>query len=175
MNAASIIEEIELIAEIGEAEDALDLSKRLIGDEQTAWAIDVRRAVTRGVLDRNVLRAVAGRIAEAVKPTVDWGLFAGQLADMEAGLRAALAADAAMPRAERRERSARQWTEKQRYEERVRIQRAGRVREPRARPCAQPRAGRCGPREDLWRLLPGARREWRLRLLTCGFLRSPFT
>ncbi|MFI1703015.1 hypothetical protein [Streptomyces griseoruber] len=119
MKAASIIEEIEMIAEIGEAEDALDLSKRLVGDEQTAWAIDVRRAVTRGALDRNVLRAVASRIAEAMKPTVDWGLFAGQLADMEAGLRAALAADAAMPRAERRERSARQWVAQQRFEERV--------------------------------------------------------
>ncbi|MEU1180608.1 hypothetical protein ABZ464_23700 [Streptomyces sp. NPDC005820] len=119
MKAASIIEEIELIAEIGEAEDALDLSKRLIGDEQTAWAIDVRRAVTRDVLDRNVLRAVAGRIAEAMKPTVDWGLFADRLVDMEAGLRAFLAADAAMPRAERRERSAQQWVAQQRFEERV--------------------------------------------------------
>ncbi|MGO4423357.1 hypothetical protein AB4Z54_32880 [Streptomyces sp. MCAF7] len=119
MNAASIIEEIELVSEIGEAEDALDLSRRLIGQGNTAWAIDVRRAVTRGALDRNVLRTVAGRIAEAMKPTVDWGLFADQLADVEASLRAALAADAAMPRAERRERSAQQWVAKQRFEERV--------------------------------------------------------
>ncbi|MGW4731806.1 hypothetical protein ACWEQC_22030 [Streptomyces shenzhenensis] len=119
MNAASIIEEIELIAEIGEAEDALGLSRRLVGQGDTAWVIDVRRAVTHGVLDRDALRAVAGWIAEVMKPTVDWGLFAGQLADVEAGLRAALAADAAMPRAERRERSARQWIAQQRYEERV--------------------------------------------------------
>ncbi|MEH0579069.1 hypothetical protein QBA54_32370 [Streptomyces sp. B21-108] len=119
MNAASITEEIELIIEIGEAEDALDLSRRLIGQGNATWAIDVRRAVTRGVLDRDALRAVAARIAEAMKPTVDWGLFADQLADVEAGLRAALAADAAMPRAERRERSARQWAAQQRFEERV--------------------------------------------------------
>ncbi|MFF5668834.1 hypothetical protein ACFY8S_01640 [Streptomyces hygroscopicus] len=119
MKAASIIEEIELIIEIGEAEDALDLSRRLISQGDTAWAIDVRRAVTRGALDRTVLRAVAGRIAEAIKPAVDWGLFADQLADLEAGLRAALVADAAMLRAERRERSAQQWVAKQRFEERV--------------------------------------------------------
>ncbi|WP_019061729.1 hypothetical protein [Streptomyces prunicolor] len=119
MNVASIIEEIELIAEIGEAGDVLDLSRRLVGQGDTAWAIDVRRAVTRDVLDRNVLRAVAGRIAAAARPTVDWGLFADQLADVEAGLRAALAADAAMAPAERRERSAQEWVAQQRFEERV--------------------------------------------------------
>ncbi|MFE3033036.1 hypothetical protein ACFXKY_15500 [Streptomyces canus] len=120
MNAASITEEIELIVEIGEADDALTLAKRLAADEQTAWAIDVRRTVKRGELDRDALRAVGGRIAEACKPvSLDLGLFA-ELTEMEAGLRAALAADAAMPRAERRARTAQQWTEKQRYEERVR-------------------------------------------------------
>lgn len=119
MSVASITEEIELIAEVGEVEDALDLSRRLIRQGDTAWAIDVRRAVTRDVLDRNALRAVARRITEAAKPTVDWGLFADQLADTEGGLRAVLAADAAMSRAERRERSAREWIAQQRFEGRV--------------------------------------------------------
>ncbi|MGW3445653.1 hypothetical protein [Streptomyces sp. NPDC001076] len=119
MDAASITEEIELIAEIGEAGDALTLAKRLAAGEQTAWAIDVRRTVTRGELDRDALRAVGGRIAAASRPVpLDLKLF-DALTDMEAGLRAALTADAATPRAERRARSAQQWTEKQRYEERV--------------------------------------------------------
>ncbi|MEU0060741.1 hypothetical protein [Streptomyces sp. NPDC006334] len=120
MDAASITEEIELIVEIGEAGDALALAKRLAADEQTTWAIDVRRAVTDGALDRGALGAVAGRISDAVNAAqVDWGLFADQLVDMEAGLRAALAADAATPSAERRERSAQRWTAQQRFEERV--------------------------------------------------------
>lgn len=119
MNVVRIIEEIELIAEIGEADDALDLSRRLAGQDRTAWAIGIRRAVTRGVLDRDVLRTVAGQIAEATRPVpVDYRLVE-QLTLMEADLRAALAADAAMPRPERRERSARRWIAQQRFEERV--------------------------------------------------------
>ncbi|MER6559747.1 hypothetical protein ABT300_18835 [Streptomyces sp. NPDC001027] len=119
MNAESITEEIELIVEIGEAGDALALAKRLAADGQTAWAVDVRRTVTRGELDRNALRAAGGRIAAACRPlTLDLGLL-DVLTEMEAGLRAALAADAAMPRAERRASSARQWTERQRCAERV--------------------------------------------------------
>ncbi|MFE2424998.1 hypothetical protein [Streptomyces hokutonensis] len=119
MNAASITEEIELIVEIGEAGDALALAKRLAADEQTAWAIDVRRTVTRGELDRNALRAVGGRIVAACRPVpIDLKLF-DALTDMEAGLRAALAADAATPSTERRARGAQQWTEQQRYAERV--------------------------------------------------------
>jgi hypothetical protein len=120
VNVKDITEEIELIAEIGDADDALDLSRRLIRQGDTTWAVDVRRAIVSGRLNRDALRAVAGKIA---KPAVqlDWDLFADQLADAEAGMRAWLAAEAAMPPAERRERSARQWTAQQRYEERVSV------------------------------------------------------
>ncbi|PWI05491.1 hypothetical protein DIZ27_38835 [Streptomyces sp. NWU339] len=120
MKFAEIAEEIELIIEIGKAGDALDLARRLVGERLTTWAIDVRRTVANGVLDRDALRVIGERAARAARPVpVDWSLVA-ELEAVGAGLRAALAADAAMPRAERRERSAQRWAAQQRYEERVR-------------------------------------------------------
>ncbi|MEV5677023.1 hypothetical protein [Streptomyces sp. NPDC052179] len=50
---------IELVAEAGDAEDALDLSRQLIHEGRTKVAIDVRRTVTRSTLDRNTLRKIA--------------------------------------------------------------------------------------------------------------------
>lgn len=120
MNVKDITEEIELIAEIGDGEDALDLSRRLVRQGDTARAVDVRRAVVNGALNRDALRAVADGIAQSALP-LDWDGFAAQLADAEAGMRAWLTAEAAMPPVERRERSAREWVERQRYEERVKV------------------------------------------------------
>ncbi|GGZ73142.1 hypothetical protein ACFOOM_01030 [Streptomyces echinoruber] len=140
MKVTEVIEEIELIVEVGEAADALDLSRRLAGEHHTNWAIGVRRTVARGELDRNALRAVADRIAEATRPApVDWSLVV-ELRAVEAGLRAALAADAATPSAERRERSKRQWAEQQRHEERVRAYNAEVERVNRERGRARNRA-----------------------------------
>ncbi|MFJ5037973.1 hypothetical protein [Streptomyces parvulus] len=56
-------DEIELVAEAGDASDALDLSRQLIRAGHTKWAIDVRRAVTRDQLDRNMLRKLAKTVA----------------------------------------------------------------------------------------------------------------
>ncbi|MFC8889535.1 hypothetical protein ACFT54_09985 [Streptomyces cinereoruber] len=50
---------IALVADDGDSSDALDLCGRLTRDGHTKQAIDVRRAITRGVLDRAVLRKVA--------------------------------------------------------------------------------------------------------------------
>ncbi|MFI1956988.1 hypothetical protein ACH46L_03605 [Streptomyces althioticus] len=120
MKPAGIAEEIELIVEIGEAADALDLARRLAGGGRTAWAIDVRRAVEGGVLDRDRLRAVGGRVAASVQLVrTDWRLVS-ELKAMEANLRGWLAADAAATPSERRERRAQEWDARQRYEERAR-------------------------------------------------------
>ncbi|MFC9604577.1 hypothetical protein ACFTTN_14100 [Streptomyces niveus] len=64
MNATELIEEIQLIAEAGDAEDALDLSRRLIRKDSVKRAIDVRRTVSNGVIDRDGLRKLAVQIAE---------------------------------------------------------------------------------------------------------------
>lgn len=120
MKAAEIAEEIDLIAEIGEAADALDLARRLAAGGRTGWAIDVRRVVKGGVLDRDRLRAVGNRVAASVQPVrTDWQLVA-ELEAAEAVLRGWLAADAAATPVERRERSAREWVARQRREEQVR-------------------------------------------------------
>ncbi|MDQ0961994.1 hypothetical protein QFZ66_005872 [Streptomyces sp. B4I13] len=117
MNRTDITEEIELIIEAGDAEDALDLARRLSRQGDTAWAVDVRRSVTRGALDRHILRAFARKIDQpAIQLDLD---LLGRLADADEGLRALLAAEAATPLADRRERNARQWTMQQRYQERV--------------------------------------------------------
>ncbi|WP_406178042.1 hypothetical protein [Streptomyces canus] len=121
MNVKNLTEEIELIVEIGDAEDALDLARRLVRQGDSARAIDVRRTVARGILDRDALRAVAAGIAQAAyRATLfNWGAVTADLAEAEAGIRTWLNGEAAMPPAERRARNARQWTEKQRFEERV--------------------------------------------------------
>lgn len=64
MNATELIEEIELIIEAGDTEDALDLSRRLIRKDHVKRAIDVRRTVSNGALDRDGLRKLAIQIAE---------------------------------------------------------------------------------------------------------------
>ncbi|MFB8347948.1 hypothetical protein [Streptomyces niveus] len=64
MNATELIEEIQLIAEAGDAEDALDLSRRLIRKDSVKRAIDVRRTVSNGVINRDGLRKLAVQIAE---------------------------------------------------------------------------------------------------------------
>ncbi|MEU0627745.1 hypothetical protein [Streptomyces sp. NPDC005989] len=120
MNVKDITEEIELIAEIGDGEDALDLSRRLARQGNTARAVDVRRTVVNGALNRDALRAVADGITQSALP-LDWDGFAAQLADAEAGMRAWLTAEAAMPPALRRERSAREWTARQRREEQAEV------------------------------------------------------
>lgn len=55
MDIRALTEEIELIAGAGDAEDALDLMRRLVRGGQTEWAIAIRRTVTRGELDREAL------------------------------------------------------------------------------------------------------------------------
>lgn len=64
VNATELIEEIELIAEAGDTEDALNLSRLLIRTDNVKRAIDVRRTVTNGALDRDGLRKLALQIAE---------------------------------------------------------------------------------------------------------------
>lgn len=64
MRIETLIENIALVAEAGDAEDALDLSRQLIRKGNTKRAIDVRRTVTRGVLDRDALRKLAVTVAE---------------------------------------------------------------------------------------------------------------
>ncbi|MFF4147172.1 hypothetical protein ACFY0A_38990 [Streptomyces sp. NPDC001698] len=64
MLATAICEETELIAEIGDAEDALDLSRRLARENDVTRAVAVRRTVSSGVLDRAALRQLGLDIAE---------------------------------------------------------------------------------------------------------------
>ncbi|MEW2568360.1 hypothetical protein [Streptomyces sp. NPDC047070] len=72
MRVQDLIEEVTLIAEAGDAEDALDLSRQLIRTGNTKRAIDVRRAVAKGVLDRDVLRKLAVTIAQDAAATQQW-------------------------------------------------------------------------------------------------------
>lgn len=64
MNPTQLIENIELIAGAGDTEDALDLSRQLIRTGNTKRAIDVRRTIVRGVLDREALAQLAVTVAE---------------------------------------------------------------------------------------------------------------
>ncbi|KPI33303.1 hypothetical protein OV450_1391 [Actinobacteria bacterium OV450] len=58
----TLIGDINLVAEAGDPEDALTLSTQLVRAGNTKHAIDVRRSVTKGVLDREYLRKLARRI-----------------------------------------------------------------------------------------------------------------
>ncbi|MFF0092725.1 hypothetical protein ACFYSF_22570 [Streptomyces canus] len=123
MYAETLIEEINLIAEAGDASDALDLVRTLTREENTASAIEIRRTVNGENLDRDALRKVASGIAQKVAasaaiftPEVIAGLEA-----LDAGLREAFRADAEMDPADRRARSAATWTANQRYAERVNV------------------------------------------------------
>ncbi|MFF4292125.1 hypothetical protein ACFY0N_00545 [Streptomyces vinaceus] len=60
-------DEIELVAEAGDPEDALDLSRQLVRAGHAKLAIDVRRAVTGGALDRDALRALAAKTARQLR------------------------------------------------------------------------------------------------------------
>ncbi|WNI20381.1 hypothetical protein [Actinacidiphila sp. ITFR-21] len=64
MNIKALIEEITLVAEAGDAEDALDLSRQLIRQGDVKRGIDVRRSVSKGALDRDFLRRLAVTVAE---------------------------------------------------------------------------------------------------------------
>ncbi|WP_228994705.1 hypothetical protein [Streptomyces sp. DH8] len=54
---------IELVAEEGTAEDALDLSRQMVRAGDVKTAIDIRRTVAGGTLDRAALRKVARTVA----------------------------------------------------------------------------------------------------------------
>jgi hypothetical protein len=62
MDLTTFTEEIELIAGAGDADDALDLMRRLLASRQTGLAIAVRRGVKNGKLDAEALLA-SGRKA----------------------------------------------------------------------------------------------------------------
>ncbi|MFF1834198.1 MULTISPECIES: hypothetical protein [unclassified Streptomyces] len=72
MRIETLIEDITLVAEAGDAEDALDLSRQLIRKGNTKRAIDVRRTVVRGVLDRAALRKLAVTVAEDAAKHQRW-------------------------------------------------------------------------------------------------------
>ncbi|MFJ5037974.1 hypothetical protein [Streptomyces parvulus] len=72
MRTQALIDEITLIAEAGDASDALDLSRQLIRSGNTKRAIDVRRAVAKGVLDRDALRQLAVTIARDAASHQQW-------------------------------------------------------------------------------------------------------
>lgn len=72
MNVPTLIEDINLVAEAGDTEDALDLSRQLIRKGNTKRAIDVRRTVVRGVLDRDALRTLAVTVAEDAVKHQQW-------------------------------------------------------------------------------------------------------
>ncbi|MER6979643.1 hypothetical protein [Streptomyces carpinensis] len=72
MLATAICEEIELIAEAGDAEDALDLSRRLARETDTTRAVAVRRTVSKGQVDRAALRQLGLGIAEEVARSQLW-------------------------------------------------------------------------------------------------------
>jgi hypothetical protein len=55
MDILTLTEEIELIAGAGDADDALDLMRRLLRAGQTQWAIAIRRTVSGGKLDAEAL------------------------------------------------------------------------------------------------------------------------
>lgn len=55
MDLTTFTEEIELIAGAGDADDALDLMRRLLRSGQTGWAVAVRRGVSGGKLDAEAL------------------------------------------------------------------------------------------------------------------------
>ncbi|MFI2434670.1 hypothetical protein [Streptomyces sp. NPDC018693] len=55
MDIRTLTEEIELIAGAGDADDALDLMRRLARSGQTEWAVAVRRTVSGGKLDAEAL------------------------------------------------------------------------------------------------------------------------
>lgn len=121
MNATQLIEEITLVAEAGDASDALDLVRQLTRAGHTEYAIEARRAVNSGQLDRNALLTLASGITQRAAayegmftPEVIEGLY-----DLEARMREAVRTEAATTAAERRARSAAIWTGGQRYDERV--------------------------------------------------------
>ncbi|MFF0395170.1 hypothetical protein ACFYSJ_05190 [Streptomyces sp. NPDC005248] len=72
MSINALIEDIKLVAEAGDTEDALDLSRQLIRKGNTKRAIDVRRTVVRGVLDRDALRKLAVTVAEDAAKHQRW-------------------------------------------------------------------------------------------------------
>lgn len=64
MDLTTFTEEIELIAGAGDADDALELMRRLLGSGQTGLAIAVRRGVKNGKLDAEALLASGRKAVE---------------------------------------------------------------------------------------------------------------
>ncbi|MEU1852902.1 hypothetical protein ABZ499_27460 [Streptomyces sp. NPDC019990] len=64
MFLTTLLDEIELIAGAGDADDALDLAKRLIRSNQVAWACEIRRSVSNGELDADRLIAAGENIRQ---------------------------------------------------------------------------------------------------------------
>ncbi|NDK24675.1 hypothetical protein FSY75_09340 [Streptomyces sp. TR1341] len=64
MDLITFTEEIELIAGAGDADDALELMRRLLGSNQTVLAIAVRRGVMGGKLDAEALLASGRKAVE---------------------------------------------------------------------------------------------------------------
>lgn len=72
MSIKTLIEDITLVTEAGDTEDALDLSRELVRAGHVKHAIDVRRSVTKGVLDRDFLLNLAATITEDTASHQDW-------------------------------------------------------------------------------------------------------
>ncbi|WP_405961238.1 hypothetical protein OG235_36865 [Streptomyces sp. NBC_00024] len=66
MDIRALTEEIELIAGAGDADDALGLMRALLASGQTQWAIEIRRAVSGGKLDREALIATGEKLGRQV-------------------------------------------------------------------------------------------------------------
>ncbi|MFF5968223.1 hypothetical protein ACFY64_31770 [Streptomyces collinus] len=127
MQVTTLCEEIELIAEAGDAADALDLARTLVRDGDTARAVEVRRTVTRGSLDRAALRQLGQQIAQeaARASAASATLFSPQAIEglyaLEAQLRESARQNAAMSPTARRAESAARWTASQRRQDQVTV------------------------------------------------------
>ncbi|MEU7323378.1 hypothetical protein ABZ682_22925 [Streptomyces griseoviridis] len=117
----AICEEVELVAEAGDASDALDLVRKLIRQDSAELAIKIRRTVAGQKLDRDALRAVGADLAreQAARAALFTPAMIDGLYTMEATLRESARQRAATSPAARRAESAASWAARQRYEERV--------------------------------------------------------
>ncbi|KQW13545.1 hypothetical protein [Streptomyces sp. Root369] len=121
MSIQSLIEDINLVAEAGDASDARDLARKLVREGDTATSIKVRRTVTGENLDRSALRAIGQGIArmavahaEMFTPQMIEGLYA-----VEVAMRESVREQDGTPSAVLRADSAARWTANQRRAERV--------------------------------------------------------
>ncbi|MFI2301981.1 hypothetical protein ACH5AL_24510 [Actinacidiphila glaucinigra] len=73
MTTTELCEAIALIAGAGDADDALDLSRRLAQDNAVGHAVAVRRTVKAGELDVTALLKVGDDIADEA---ARWGIWA---------------------------------------------------------------------------------------------------